>query len=183
MELFIVHEGVWGNHYTSETLFPYLDSLRPGQVVNDRAAQTIASWWHSPGQPLSTVLSTMGKVDRRMTRDDFCDATEYAELIRRGAAADPLDSADARNDRRAVDALCAYITAKIATAESSYRPCACRDCFETAIGIIGALCNECEPAGCTFGEGYDCQRYDAYGAEDDPCPEQCGECIYCIPGA
>lgn len=31
---------------------------------------------------------------------------------------------------------------------SGYRDCACRDCFEIAIGEEGALCHECEEAGC-----------------------------------
>lgn len=30
----------------------------------------------------------------------------------------------------------------------AYRPCACRDCMETAIGTEGALCHECEHAQC-----------------------------------
>jgi hypothetical protein len=34
------------------------------------------------------------------------------------------------------------------TTESGYRPCACRDCFEIAIGEAGALCHLCEDAGC-----------------------------------
>jgi hypothetical protein len=40
-------------------------------------------------------------------------------------------------------------------ANSGYRPCTCRDCFETAIGNYDdavCLCNECEDAGCD-GEG------------------------------
>lgn len=41
---------------------------------------------------------------------------------------------------------------------SGYRPCACRDCFEIAIGIPGAMCNECDAAGCEHGE--DCSRDD-----------------------
>jgi hypothetical protein len=31
---------------------------------------------------------------------------------------------------------------------SGYVPCGCRDCFEIAIGEIGAFCHECEEAGC-----------------------------------
>lgn len=31
---------------------------------------------------------------------------------------------------------------------SGYLPCACRDCFEIAIGEKGAMCHECESAGC-----------------------------------
>jgi hypothetical protein len=50
-----------------------------------------------------------------------------------------------------------------------YQPCACRDCFETAIGVAGvALCLECEAAGCEVGcddhrHGHaECQREDAF---------------------
>jgi hypothetical protein len=53
--------------------------------------------------------------------------------------------------------------------ESGYRPCACRDCFEIAIGEPGALCHACVSAGC---EACDC-------ADPEPrpgfrCPH--GEC-------
>lgn len=51
--------------------------------------------------------------------------------------------------------------------ESSYRPCACRDCFETAIGEPGAMCHECEEAGCE--PDSECQAPGAYGGEEtDP---------------
>lgn len=55
-----------------------------------------------------------------------------------------------------------------------YLPCACRDCFDTAIGEPGALCAECKDAGCIpaewdessgdvkRGTEFDCQRDDAY---------------------
>ena len=41
---------------------------------------------------------------------------------------------------------------------SGYKPCACRDCFEIAIGEDGeaALCNECEEAGCDCEGGSEC---------------------------
>lgn len=53
-------------------------------------------------------------------------------------------------------------------------PCGCRDCFDVAIGEAGALCHECEAAGCVAAEWdeqrgdvargveFDCQRDDAY---------------------
>lgn len=170
MELFIVHEGGQREQYLSQGLFAHLDSLRPGQIINDAAAQTIAAWFHTPESKLSTVLSTMGKVDRRMTRETFATIDEYRNLD--------------TDDRRALDALTAYIVAKIATAPSSYRMCACDDCSDATVGIVGELCHECETAGCTIGEGDECQRDDAYGTEDDPCTDDTGECVclYCIPG-
>lgn len=33
-------------------------------------------------------------------------------------------------------------------AQSGYLPCACRDCMEIAIGLTGAMCHDCEEAGC-----------------------------------
>lgn len=62
--------------------------------------------------------------------------------------------------------------------ESAYRSCACRDCFDIATGPADALCAECAEAECRpavwdesrgdvdYGTEYDCQRSDAYGAED-----------------
>lgn len=49
---------------------------------------------------------------------------------------------------------------------SGYTDCACRDCFEIAIGEPGeAFCWECEEAGC---EGdSDCQSESAYGGSED----------------
>lgn len=43
-------------------------------------------------------------------------------------------------------------------ATSGYAPCACRDCFEIAIGDGGpALCTECEEAGCDVAGDSECQ--------------------------
>lgn len=50
---------------------------------------------------------------------------------------------------------------------SGYRDCACRDCFDIAIGEHGALCNECEAAGCEAHAEIECSRPDAYGCDDD----------------
>lgn len=49
---------------------------------------------------------------------------------------------------------------------SGYRDCACRDCFEIAIGEPHALCLDCADAGCE-GDG-ECERPDAYGCDEDP---------------
>lgn len=48
--------------------------------------------------------------------------------------------------------------------ESGYRPCACRDCMEIAIGTEGAFCWECEEGGCEIGT--ECQAESAYGGLD-----------------
>lgn len=44
--------------------------------------------------------------------------------------------------------------------------CACRDCMDLAIGQPGALCSDCDAAGC---EPYteDCECPDAYGIDDE----------------
>jgi hypothetical protein len=52
------------------------------------------------------------------------------------------------------------------TRSSGYRPCACRDCFEIAIGEPGAMCHACADAGCT-GDG-ECQAPGAYGGDEEP---------------
>jgi hypothetical protein len=56
-------------------------------------------------------------------------------------------------------------------AGSGYRPCACRDCMEIAIGGPGAYCHECVAAGCPDYQGQpgmsqECQAMKAYGGED-----------------
>lgn len=68
---------------------------------------------------------------------------------------------------------------------SGYVPCACRDCFETAIGEPGALCHSCKEAGCTpctcvdhdhpndrcpavsRGHHEECQAPGAYGGDEE----------------
>lgn len=61
---------------------------------------------------------------------------------------------------------------------SGYTACACRDCFEIAIGTPGSLCLACRKAGCTPDNETECDAPHAYcsGGEDDAgtC-EDCGE--------
>ena len=52
--------------------------------------------------------------------------------------------------------------------QTGYRPCACRDCMEIAIGGRGAMCHECEDAGCNGDR--ECLAAGAYGGEDEPAP-------------
>jgi hypothetical protein len=50
---------------------------------------------------------------------------------------------------------------------SGYCDCACRDCFDIAIGTAGkAMCHECKKAGCEANDG-ECCRDDAYGIEGE----------------
>jgi hypothetical protein len=74
------------------------DFLIDGTTISDAVAQTIASWWHSPGSPLSTVLSTMGAVTDDMNIRDFASPREYADSD--------------FSQRLELDALEAYIEAK-----------------------------------------------------------------------
>ncbi len=58
----------------------------------------------------------------------------------------------------------------LCTSDSGYRDCACRDCFNVAIGHRGAFCDGCVNAGCPDYQGergmsQECQRPDAYGGE------------------
>ncbi|HET9954119.1 MAG TPA: hypothetical protein VFQ61_06430 [Polyangiaceae bacterium] len=53
-------------------------------------------------------------------------------------------------------------TKKAPLVYTGYVPCACRDCFEIAIGLPGeALCSSCEEAGCEC-DGGECQSEGAY---------------------
>lgn len=67
---------------------------------------------------------------------------------------------------------------------SGYKHCACRDCFEIAIGEDDepALCSECEEAGCDDSGCSECEAEHAYGYdstdyESEPldCFELCAE--------
>jgi hypothetical protein len=61
---------------------------------------------------------------------------------------------------------------------SGYRPCACRDCFEIAIGNAGAMCHECEDAGCPGDR--ECLAAGAYGGEPEECEDNdCAGCSWC----
>lgn len=60
-----------------------------------------------------------------------------------------------------------------------YTDCACRDCFEIAIGEPGtALCNACEEAGCEANEG-ECQAPHAYCCSDSEYSEAGDLCTVC----
>lgn len=68
-----------------------------------------------------------------------------------------------------IDAMAATATQVLAARTSAplepsgYRPCACRDCMEIAIGEPGAMCHACDDAGC-HGER-ECLAAGAYGGE------------------
>lgn len=55
--------------------------------------------------------------------------------------------------------------------QGGYTDCACRDCFEIAIGKLGkALCGDCEEAGCADKPGFpdvECDADGAYGTSEE----------------
>lgn len=55
---------------------------------------------------------------------------------------------------------------------SGYKDCACRDCFEIAIGDDGepALCSECEEAGCDLDGESECSCEGPRASQDEPPP-------------
>jgi hypothetical protein len=102
----IVYDGGRQEHMTSEELYAYLAELDAQNSalpfgerseINDRAAQTIAAMWHSPGNE-STALSTAGWVTVEMSPRDFYTVSEY-------------QMASAR-EKRALDYLATYILSK-----------------------------------------------------------------------
>lgn len=68
---------------TNEVAFEVWEWLQFGNLISDECAQTIASWWHSPGYPLSTVLSTMGAVTADMSIRDFVSERDYNASLER----------------------------------------------------------------------------------------------------
>lgn len=67
---------------------------------------------------------------------------------------------------------------------TGYVHCACRDCFETAIGKAGkAFCHACEEAGCPDYQGVEgmsqeCQSAGAYGCDEEE-PNPPPDCPVC----
>lgn len=69
----------------------------------------------------------------------------------------------------------------MAEQSNGYTACACRDCFEIAIGEPGAaLCHACEEADCEAGAERECDAPHAYcsGGEETVIAgiAYCGEC-------
>lgn len=149
-----VHRAVMEWDYRNKR-FP---SAKDQRIISDAVAQTIAAWWHSPGEPYTTMLSTMGVVDR------------YTELSHFGTEA----QCTMERARMALRALGAYIVDKQMNAPTGSRVCACHDCFEIAIVRAGEMCNDCEIAGCDPTDAdAECQRDDAYGNCCPHCPDNC----------
>lgn len=53
------------------------EALVYGEIITRDLAMTVAAWWHSPGSPNSTLLSTMGKVACNADISDFASAVEF----------------------------------------------------------------------------------------------------------
>jgi hypothetical protein len=98
-----------------------------GTTISDSVAQAIASYWHSPSSPNSTILSTMGAVTPDMSIEDFCSDSEYARI-------ENIDN------RWEVDALGDYIYTKQTKAGMAL----CEECAEMAFCDDDNLCEDCE---------------------------------------
>lgn len=97
-ELSIVYRNPEYHLSQGEVDYEVWEYVTYGNTISDACAQTIASWWHSPGSPLSTVLSTMGAVTADMDISHFAGQHEY-------------DMADAKSQQE-LKALQMYIRAK-----------------------------------------------------------------------
>jgi len=87
-------------------------------IITDECAQAIAAWWHSPGSPNSTALSTMGVVMCDTDLSDFATEKEYAEAN--------------GNDRMCLNALSQYIQHMQNTSEEIHgNSCECESQKET----------------------------------------------------
>lgn len=74
----IVHSNRIDVHPTSVAVEHEVEEfMEYGTRISDGVAQVIASWWHSPGRPYSTRLSTMGQVLNDMTISDFVSEAEF----------------------------------------------------------------------------------------------------------
>lgn len=106
-----------------------------GKIIPDSVAQAIASYWHSPGSPQSTILSTMGKVTYEMTREDFATDAEYAAL-------------EYDCDRHELDALSAYLDniKRHHTPSGNVHACTC--CGEMVYALPWAKCTPCDDETC-----------------------------------
>lgn len=112
-------------------------------------------------------------LEQMATADATVSPTMAAQLLGNlsepdKSAHDSLDAHDCEKEDGACGEWQHYIAIfyNLKSKESGYTACACRDCFDIAIGIAGeAMCNDCEEAGCEAGE-HECCRSDAYGCEE-----------------
>lgn len=78
MAVEVYSSGPLRHQHTEEVLRALFDPKIFGErTISDSVAQTIASWWHSPGRPNTTLLSSRGVVMSDTEIDDFADPEEY----------------------------------------------------------------------------------------------------------
>lgn len=159
----IVHNPGHREHYTSENLHKYL-AARTDVVIGDAMAQTIAAFWHTPGSPNSTLLSTQGKVSSDMSIEDFADISVYRDYTPKGHEHED-HVRFMRESLVELEALDQYIKhyQQFPTTPTGVHPCACMDCDGLQYGRKGDLCEHCEDAGCSGNWSDECERDDAYG--------------------
>lgn len=73
----VVYDGGIARHLLTHQMRELVAELGPLDIISDSAAQTIASWWHSPRDADTTALSTSGKVMSTLTIFDFVTQDEY----------------------------------------------------------------------------------------------------------
>lgn len=111
-EFTVLHNAGFLSHpYVDEIAVEVQEFKSSGKVISDASAQAIASWWHSPGSPNSTRLSTMGMVGIETSISDFCTESEYVSDYRLNSERDEVDALEAyilviqANKRREIDSL------------------------------------------------------------------------------
>lgn len=81
------------------------EAMEYEELIGLDVAMSIAAWWHSPGKPNSTRLSTMGQVTCNMRMSDFASEDEYkaaSYLDRRALEALDQFIQDAQNSGNAI---------------------------------------------------------------------------------
>lgn len=112
----VIYDGGTRKHLTTDEV---LWEVNTSDVISDAAAQTIASWWHSPARPESTALSTSGKVLATTDIYDFASQQDF-------------DTADDFN-KMCLRMLNEYIKDRKRTYLSMY-PNRCPNCYEYVRG-------------------------------------------------
>jgi hypothetical protein len=130
-----IYKGLFGHADSYEVEDAVRDWVTNKTLILDSVAQAIASYWHSPDSPQSTILSTQGVVTYEMTREDFASDAEYAAL--------EFDC-----DKQELDALEAYIAdvKRHHTPSGDVHHCSC--CGELVYALPWQKCMTCEDDGC-----------------------------------
>lgn len=119
-----IYNGGMRRHMCSTELVEEFSELGEYDIISDAAAQTIASWWHSPRRTWTAALSTAGIVSSETDIDDFADPEEY-------------DNCEGW-DKKFLDGLRVYIQHKKSEFLTN-NPRLCPMCFELPRKNLGTL--------------------------------------------